>query len=172
MGKSLKVEQLDDKAYAWFLEQAERFNAITAGPDIQWIRNAQGRFEVSTTHAITPGRITNCHERLEHSPQVEQSIYCDIYLFHKVKAIYIDGGEKALTNMAQYCRDSYARTGPIDESTIQARRWESTGSMLIISIGTESFVAQIPNCFIHDFIALDTKTEKNVTYLSHLRNTV
>lgn len=167
---SLRITELRDEASAWFTDEANKFNAITRGPDLQWHSKTDGTFEVHTTKALTPGRMISCQDYLHHSDAVEQSFWFCPEVSEFTTRLY-EAGEVYLQSSAKICRDTTYNDGPMDRSAVFLRRWVNM-SMLIISSGRETYLVKVPDEHLREFIRISIHQEDNVTYLSHLRNNV
>ena len=172
MATSLDLDRLSGKARDWFYRHAEVTFRMKRGPDLQWLLDRDGNFQVRTTEQLTPGRKEHCLPKLKHDYDVLQSIWFCEESFTNTAKLYEAGGIKPIYNTAFYAYSAFKKSGPLNRSTVKTRRYEGYGSMLIISAKTESFCKKIPDYLVHSFAAAQTETEENVTYLSHFINTV
>lgn len=172
MATSLDLQRLNDEASDWFYRNAEVIFRLQRGPDLQWCLDADGNFQVWTTEQLTPGREEYCLTELLHDDDVLQSIYFCEEFSTSTRKLYEKDGIQPVHDAAFYAYSVVKNSGPLDRSTVYTRRYEGHGSMLIISTKTESFGKKIPDHLIHSFAAAQTKTEENVTFLSHFINTV
>lgn len=173
MVKRVKIEDLKNEAHDWFVSTADAVFKIDRGPDIQHVINPISKeSEIWTTSDLTPERSQHCKDVLRHNEGVEQSVWLCDTLAYIVNNSFYTRGEKGLLDIGYFCLSSFSRDANTNRSEIQTRRWDTIGSVLIISICDETFCTLIPKRFIHDFAALQIETEENVSYLCHFLNTV
>ena len=172
MATSLNLDRLNDEARDWFYLNAEASSHLERGPDLQWWLDRDGNFQIWTTEHLTPGREEYCVPDLRHDYDVLQSIWFSDECFQLAKQSFLADGIKPAHNSAYYSYLACKKSGPLDRSTVNTRRYAGYASILIISAKTESFCAKIPDHLVKSFAAAQTETEENVTYLSHFINTV
>ena len=171
MATRLNLDRLNDKARDLFYARADVVYRLDRGPDLQWYINGDGKFEVWTTEEMTPGRTQHCLPVLKHKESVLQSVWLCESTHQQTKKVYCEHCEDFLYSIVNFCHFTFAKMS-MDKSNAQTRRYPSFGSLLILSIGGESFCTKIPDHLVHSFAAAQTETEENVTYLSHFINTV